>query len=148
MQIRCITVGKASEPAVQTLQDEYAKRLGRWARLQWQLVPHQDAAQESARIMRLIKPQDFVILLDERGQQATTETMAQQLDTWLGSARPLVFVIGGAFGVDDDVRSRADYVWALSQLVFPHQLVRVLLSEQLYRMFSVRDGGKYHHGGK
>lgn len=86
-----------------------------------------------------------MVLLDERGVQRSTPRMADKLEKWLQFGRPLVFVIGGAYGVHDAVRQRADFVWSFSELVFPHQLMRILLVEQLYRMFNYRGGGKYHH---
>lgn len=146
MRIRIISVGKASDNPVQALQAEYEKRLRRWATLEWQLIPHGESVEsESRAILQRIKPNDFVVLLDERGQQFTSEAMAQRLEDWMNRGKPLVFVIGGAFGVDQTVQQRADLVWSFSDLVFPHQLMRVLLAEQVYRMFGVLDGSKYHH---
>lgn len=114
--------------------------------MEWVLLPHKTTADlESSQILQRISDRDYVILLDERGVLHTTEQMTILLDGWIGSSRPLTFVIGGAFGVTDTMRKRADFVWSLSPLVFPHQLVRVLLCEQLYRLFNVRAGGKYHH---
>lgn len=146
MKLRCISVGKPADAAVQSLQSMYEKRLSRWTSMEWVLLPHKTTADlESSQILQRISDRDYVILLDERGVLHTTEQMTILLDGWIGSSRPLTFVIGGAFGVTDTMRKRADFVWSLSPLVFPHQLVRVLLCEQLYRLFNVRAGGKYHH---
>jgi 23S rRNA (pseudouridine1915-N3)-methyltransferase len=146
MQITIIMVGKASDAATAHFVESYEKRLRQWADLQWVLVvTGKNADDESGRIIKQLKPTDFVVLLDERGTQATTSKMAESLDVWLASGRKLVFVIGGAYGVSHELQARADFVWSFSQLVFPHQLMRVLLSEQLYRMFNLRAGGKYHH---
>lgn len=144
MQI--ISVGKPSDKAIAMLSGEYEKRLQRWTDIEWRILPNGRFVQdESEAILRTFKTDDFVVLLDERGQQCTTEAMTNKLDSWLSNGRRLVFVIGGAYGVDDAVQRRADFVWSFSDLVFPHQLMRVMLLEQLYRMFSVRSGGKYHH---
>jgi 23S rRNA (pseudouridine1915-N3)-methyltransferase len=146
MKLRCISVGKPADAAVQSLQSMYEKRLSRWTSMEWVLLPHKTTADlESSQILQRISDRDYVILLDERGVLHTTEQMTILLDGWIDSSRPLTFVIGGAFGVTDTMRKRADFVWSLSPLVFPHQLVRVLLCEQLYRLFNVRAGGKYHH---
>lgn len=147
MKIRCISVGKASEIHIQELQNQYEKRLSRWVKLEWTLLPHSNSGNlESAQILQRITDREFVVLLDERGTLHSTEHMSALLDNWIGKSRPIVFVIGGAYGVSDLLRERADFVWSLSPLVFPHQLVRLLLTEQLYRLFDVRAGGKYHHG--
>lgn len=146
MKIRIVTVGKASEPAIAPLVAEYEKRLSRWAEIQWQYIPHgRDADHESDQILRGLRDNELVILLDERGVMIANEELVEKLETWLSSGKQLVFVIGGAFGVSPALRDRANYVWSFSKQVFPHQLMRVLLAEQLYRTFSLRAGGKYHH---
>lgn len=71
--------------------------------------------------------------------------LAQRIDTALSRAASIVFIIGGAYGVDDTIMSRAQLVWSLSALVFPHQLVRLILTEQLYRAQQISAGGPYHH---
>ncbi len=146
MKIHIITVGKVSDAATLSLQRDFEKRLSRWTDVEWQLVPHGKSVEaECKAILKHIKPTDFVVLLDERGRELSTEGMTRQLDQWLAGRKRIVFVIGGAYGVDEEVTGRADFVWSFSRLVFPHQLMRVLLVEQLYRIFSVRSGGKYHH---
>lgn len=146
MHIQIISVGKASDRSVSALTDEYEKRLSRWTAVTWRLLPSgRTKDEESAAIMKLLKPTDYVVLLDERGTLATTEAITRELEKWLGSGRPIVLIIGGAFGVSGALLDRADFVWSFSKLVFPHQLMRVLLVEQLYRLFNYRDGGKYHH---
>ena len=146
MKVRIITVGKPSSEALRTVQADYERRLGRWVTIEWILLPHQKTAvAENTSIMNRIADRDFVVLLDERGKQVGSTVLAEHLDQWLLSGRLLVFVIGGAFGVTNALRGRADYVWSFSLQTFPHQLMRLLLLEQLYRSFAIRDGGKYHH---
>lgn len=146
MKFKIISIGKASEPALAALTGEYQKRISRWARLDWQLIPHaKTPSDESKSILKLLKSDDFVILLDETGQLLTTDQMAGNLSNWIDDSKNLVFIIGGSYGVSKELIDRADFVWSLSKLVFPHQIVRLLLIEQLYRMLSVRGGGKYHH---
>lgn len=147
MRISIITTGKKPDAAHQTIEQEYIKRLGAWAQVDWRLLPPgKSMDDESIKLLEALKPDDFVVLLDERGQQVTNEVMATHLEKWLVAGRHLVFVIGGAYGVNNAVRGRADYIWSFSALVFPHQLMRLLLTEQLYRLFSLRAGSKYHHG--
>lgn len=93
----------------------------------------------------MLKPDDYVILLDERGKQFDSPALSAKLADIAAGARPVVIVIGGAYGVDERLLERADLIWSLSPLVFPHRLVRLILVEQLYRFQSIRAGQKYHH---
>ncbi|MCX6293908.1 MAG: 23S rRNA (pseudouridine(1915)-N(3))-methyltransferase RlmH, partial [Sphingobacteriales bacterium] len=96
--------------------------------------------------LNLLKKEDYLILLDERGKTLTSEGVASFIQQRANeSEKQLVFLIGGAFGVSKAVFERADYVWSLSPLVFPHQLVRLILSEQIYRACSINRNEKYHH---
>lgn len=96
------------------------------------------------RLFERLRPNDCLIALDERGTQFSTEGLAEMLTRWELSGRNLVFAIGGADGWTTEVRERADVLWSLSALVFPHPLVRILVIEQLYRADSVRQGHPYH----
>lgn len=100
---------------------------------------------ESERILSRLKPDDFVILLDERGKLVDSPSLSRLLLAPLESSKTVVVIIGGAYGVDDTVHNRADIVWSLSPLVFPHQLVRLILAEQLYRAQEIAAGNPYHH---
>ena len=93
-----------------------------------------------------LEKNDYVVLLDETGQQLTSEKLAAliRLRTNDGIKR-LVFIIGGAYGVDEEVKKRADFTWSLSSLTFPHQLVRLILAEQVYRACTIIKNEKYHH---
>lgn len=102
---------------------------------------------ESERILAALKPGEKVVALDERGKQLSSPAFAGQLGAWRDQGlRDVAFVIGGAYGLNDAVRQRADLVLSLSAMVFPHQLVRVLFAEQLYRALSILKGSGYHHG--
>ena len=85
------------------------------------------------------------MLLDERGQNVDSPALASRLQGAFDSSKQVAVIIGGAYGVDDRVRQRADFVWSLSKLVFPHQLVRLILAEQLYRAQEIAGGRPYHH---
>lgn len=101
--------------------------------------------EESESIINKLKPDDFVILLDERGDMYTSPALSQRLVHPLDQSKHVVMIIGGAYGVDEKVRKRADMTWSLSPLVFPHQLVRLILAEQLYRAQSIHLGLPYHN---
>ena len=101
--------------------------------------------EESERILSRLKAEDFVILLDERGKNIDSPALSRLIEAEISHGRQIVVIIGGAYGVDDRVLGRANFVWSLSRLVFPHQLVRLILTEQLYRAQEIARGGGYHH---
>jgi len=100
--------------------------------------------EEGAQILGKTTSGERVILLDEKGNQLTSQRLAQRLATWQGDGRDLCFVIGGPDGVSSDVRDRADVIWSLSDLTLPHGLARVLFAEQMYRAWSLQSGHPYH----
>jgi 23S rRNA (pseudouridine1915-N3)-methyltransferase len=149
MRITVISVGKKPDSHSASLIGEYEKRLKSYAiQIEWRIIAGagKDKIQQSHSISKSLQPADYVILLDESGIQLSSPTFAAKLEQFKQLGRPLVFIIGGAYGVDDSVRKRADLCFSLGPLVFPHQLVRVLLIEQLYRASSITAGGAYHHG--
>ncbi|MFF8817525.1 23S rRNA (pseudouridine(1915)-N(3))-methyltransferase RlmH [Leucobacter sp. NPDC015123] len=151
MSIKVLAVGKKHEAWVKDGIDRYEKRLRKPFDVSWQLLPHSardgDAArvEESERILQRVDRDAFLVLLDERGANVDSPALADRLQGALGQGKHVVIVIGGAYGVDDSVRSRAQFVWSLSKLVFPHQLVRLILAEQLYRAQEIAAGRPYHH---
>ncbi|WP_194294560.1 23S rRNA (pseudouridine(1915)-N(3))-methyltransferase RlmH [Leucobacter muris] len=151
MSIRILAVGKRHEAWVADGIDRYEKRLRKPFDASWQLLPHSsregDAAraEESERILAKVDRDAFLVLLDERGRNVDSPALASALRGAFDSGRTVTVVIGGAYGVSDRVRERADFVWSLSKLVFPHQLVRLILAEQLYRAQEISAGRPYHH---
>ena len=102
--------------------------------------------QESDTILKRVGEKDFLVLLDEKGKELTSKVFSETLLHHQNiSTRNLVFVIGGAYGFSESVYQRANSKIALSQMTFPHQLVRILFLEQLYRAFTILKGEKYHH---
>jgi 23S rRNA (pseudouridine1915-N3)-methyltransferase len=98
---------------------------------------------EAARILEAAG-KDLLIVLDEHGQEVTTAQLAQRMETWLGGGRDVSLVIGGADGLHASLKQKADWLWSLSKLTLPHGMVRVVLSEQLYRAWSVIQNHPYH----
>jgi len=149
--IRIITVGKRHEPWVVDGIERFSRRLKKPYDVDFTFVPHTTAGEqrsreeESAAIERHLRPADHVMLLDERGQQFTSVQLAGHLQQLFDTSRHPVLVIGGAYGVNDRLRARADTVWSLSKLVFPHQLVRLMVIEQIYRAQEISEGRPYHH---
>ncbi len=146
MKCLIISPGKAHDHDVASLIAEYEKRLSKSLPLEWVFPTVGTKESEGAAILKQIKDDDLVVLFDERGKDITSEGLAALLDTALSEGtKRLVCIIGGAYGVSEEVAQRANKTLKLSSLVFPHMLVRLIVAEQLYRAMSIREGGKYHH---
>jgi 23S rRNA (pseudouridine1915-N3)-methyltransferase len=156
MKLLCWSIGKVHEAYVTEGIEQFSKRIRHYYPMEWQLIPppkqaaHLDEIelkkQEAALVLKLLKPDDWLILLDERGQIWDSPGLANQVQQRANEGtKQIVFLIGGAFGVDEQIRARANQVWSLSKLVFPHQLVRLILTEQLYRACTIIRNEKYHH---
>lgn len=156
MKLQFWTVGKAHEPYVKEGIEQFTKRIGNYFPVQWHIIPMPKNAgmmsemdlkiKEGEMIMQFIKKEDYLVVLDERGKQLTSEGLANFIQQRANeSVKNLVFLIGGAYGLSDEVMRCAHFKWSLSQLVFPHQLVRLILSEQVYRACSILKNEKYHH---
>ena len=151
MSVAIITIGKKHESWVSEGIERYQKRLRSPFAIDWVLLPHSslegDRArqEESERILSRLKPTDYVVLLDERGKMLNSPALAKRFEDVFNSSQPVVFIVGGAYGVDESVHARANFVWSLSDLVFPHQLVRLMLVEQVYRAQQITQGSGYHH---
>lgn len=149
--IRVIAVGKKHESWITEGIDRYQKRLRKPFDVEWVLLPHssqtgQQARQnESETILSRVGDDEFVVLLDEKGEQLDSPSLSKRIMTPLGRSQTVTMIIGGAYGVDSSVHERADLVWSLSPLVFPHQLVRLILTEQVYRAQGIANGHPYHH---
>lgn len=151
MSVRVLAVGKKHEAWVADGIARYEQRLRKPFDVSWQLLPHSARegtaarTEESDRILAKLDRDAFVVLLDERGRNVDSPELARTLRGAFDASRPVVLVVGGAYGVDDRVRERAEFVWSLSKLVFPHQLVRLIVAEQLYRAQEIAAGRPYHH---
>lgn len=149
--INIIAIGRKHESWITSGLERYQKRLQKPWDLKWELLPHSAQSglaarlEESRRILDKLQPSDFVILLDERGKLLDSPALSRQIEQTFTYSKTPTIVIGGAYGVDEELTSRADLVWSLSPLVFPHQLVRLMLVEQLYRCQQISSGGSYHH---
>jgi 23S rRNA (pseudouridine1915-N3)-methyltransferase len=156
MKIQLWSIGKIHEAYVKIGIEDFTKRIEKYFSCEWTLIPTPKNAgmlsemdlkkKEGETILEWLQPDDYLVLLDERGKQLTSEQLAQFLQTRANErTKKLVFLIGGAYGVDESVFKRANLQWSLSKLVFPHQLVRLILAEQLYRACSILRNEKYHH---
>ena len=153
MKVRLVLVGRSDRGMVSDGLEHYLKRTERLFPVEQVVLaeagkgdPAYQQKVESERILGALKPGERVVVLDERGRTMTSPQFAEQLGLWRDQGvRQVAFVIGGAYGMNDAVRKRADLVLTLSAMVFPHQLVRVLFAEQLYRATTILQGSPYHH---
>jgi len=153
MKLRIISVGHKMPEWVETACAEYIKRMPREMTTEIiEIKPDKRAAgknsdvvqeAEAKRILEAVG-KDYMIALDERGQEVTTLQLATRMEAWLTGGRDVSFIIGGADGLHPDIKSKADWLWSLSKLTMPHGMVRVMLSEQLYRGWSVINHHPYH----
>lgn len=152
--LKAIVVGKTEKGFAGEGVEFYLKRIQPFQPLEWIEVrsaahsgrdPGQALGLEAEAILKRVTPTDILVLLDERGKTPSTLEFARMLESWSTAPGACVFVIGGAYGVAETIKRRATFTVALSRLTFPHQLVRVILLEQLYRALTVLAGHGYHH---
>lgn len=156
MKIHLWSIGKNHEPYVKAGVEDFTKRIANYYPVQWNIIPQPKNAgmmsemdlkkKEGETILELLNKTDHLVALDERGKQFNSERLAAFIQKRANeSTRNLIFLVGGAFGLDEAVLKRADTTWSLSSLVFPHQLVRLIIAEQLYRACTILRNEKYHH---
>jgi 23S rRNA (pseudouridine1915-N3)-methyltransferase len=147
MKLLILSIGKEKNDLTYDLVKHFETRLLRYIPVEWMFLPHEHSAvKEGEKLLSLLKKEDYVVLLDEKGKDMKSEALAELVENrMIDSVKRLVFIIGGAYGVSPSVHVRANYTWKLSSLVFPHMLVRVILAEQLYRAMTILHGEKYHH---
>ncbi|WP_153461423.1 23S rRNA (pseudouridine(1915)-N(3))-methyltransferase RlmH [Sediminibacillus terrae] len=158
MKITIISVGKLKEKYLKQGIAEYVKRLGAYAKVEEIEVPDEKAPEnlsaadmemvkqkEGDRILAKIGVDDYVISLEIKGEMITSEQLASKIDklTTYGNSK-LVFVIGGSLGLSNDVQQRSNYALSFSKMTFPHQVMRLVLLEQVYRAFRINRGEPYH----
>lgn len=156
MKVLFLAVGKSHEAYIIDGTNDFTLRISRYYNVEWQLVaPPKNAAafsenelkkQEAKLILQHLQPNDFLVLLDERGKQLSSIDLADFIQQKaVSSTKRIVFLIGGAYGVDATLFKQAGLTWSLSKLVFPHMLVRLILAEQVYRACTIIRNEKYHH---
>lgn len=156
MKIQLWSIGKEHDPYIRDGMAVFQKRLHHYVDFDVKLIPTVKQAaslsipelkkQEAKLIMDLLQPTDFLLALDEKGKMMTTVQFADFLQQRTNAGtRQLIILIGGAFGIDETLLQRAQLKMSLSPLTFPHQLVRLIFTEQLYRAYTVLNREKYHH---
>ena len=158
MKITLITVGKIKEKYLKDAIAEYSKRLSRYCKLEIievadEKTPDQASetveegirAKEGERILKYIKDDMYVVTLEISGKMLSSEELAEKINSLgLAGKSSIAFVIGGSIGLGKEVLSRSDYALSFSKMTFPHQLMRVILLEQVYRSYRIIRGSPYH----
>ena len=158
MKITILTVGKIKEKYLRDAIAEYSKRLSRYCKLEIievadektpenvsETVEDAIRSKEGERLLKNVRDGAFVITLEIGGKQLTSEELADKIDT-LGvqGVSHIIFIIGGSIGLGREVLARSDYALSFSKMTFPHQLMRVILLEQVYRSYRIINGEPYH----
>jgi len=149
MTITIITIGTKPKPEITALINDYSKRLPKHIKLVWLFLKHESGdsstsiMKESENILNALPQQSKVILLDETGQTLDSNQLSKQIFSQPG--QDISFIIGGAYGVNQAVKDKAGIVLSLGRIVYPHQLVRLILTEQIYRSYTIHTGHPYHH---
>jgi len=155
MQYQLIWVGETRESYLKTGQEIFIQRLRHYMRFKICVVKGEKVSKsrsdtqvmslEGKRLLEKISPEKWVVVLDRTGMQLSSEKLAKKINQWQNRAvREVVFIIGGPLGLDQAVLKRANFIWSFSELTLTHEMIRVLLLEQLYRAHTILKGEKYH----
>ncbi len=156
MKFHFVNIGKSHADAFRKAINDFTRRINKYYKTEWTIIPPLKSAaslsvdnlkeNEAQAILSKINKDDFVVLLDETGKQLSSVELADFIEQKASSStRTIIFLIGGAFGVSNEIKQRANFIWSLSKLVFPHMLVRLILAEQVYRACTILRNEKYHH---
>lgn len=158
MKITLITVGKIKEKYLKDAISEYSKRLSRYCKLEIievadektpdnasQIVEDGIRDKEGERILKYVKEDEFVVTLEIKGKLLTSEELADKIETLgIQGTSHIIFIIGGSIGLGNEVLKRSNYALSFSKMTFPHQLMRVILLEQIYRSYRIINHEPYH----
>ena len=155
MQIKIIVVGKLKEKSYQEISDEFSKRIRPFCsekiiEIQAENLKNVSTdkiarERESQRILPQISDDAYVVILDIQGKQISSEALAEKVKEISNSGvNELIFIIGGATGIDESIKKRADFALSFSNMTFTHQFARLMLQEQLYRAFKIMNNEPYH----
>lgn len=149
--IKIITVGSIKEKYLKDAIEEYSKRIRRYTNLEIIEVKDEGLVEkdkalklEQEKIEKHINNKDYIITLEIEGKEYTSEELAKQLDNIFINNSTITFIIGGSYGLSDEIKKQANTHLSFSKMTFPHQLFRVLLLEQIYRAYKINNNENYH----
>ncbi len=149
--IKVITVGKLKEKYLKEAEEEYLKRLSKYTKVE--LIEVNDSKiddmkqallEEKNNILKYINPKDYIITLEIEGKQLTSPELADKIDKTFISNSDITFIIGGSYGMHEEIKAKSNFKLSFSKMTFPHQLIRVFLLEQLFRAFKISNNETYH----
>ena len=149
--IKIIAVGKLKEVYLKDAQDEYLKRLGKYNKIE--LIEVEDSkvdeerqalSEEKNNILKHIGSKDYIITLEINGKELSSLELADKIDKTLITNSDIIFIIGGSYGIHNDILAKSNFSLSFSKMTFPHQLFRILLLEQLFRSYKILNNEKYH----
>ena len=149
--IKVLCVGRIKEKYLSDAIDEYLKRITKYTKIE--IIELEDINKdnieiikklEGKNILKNVKDRDYVITLEIDGNMLSSEELSKKIENTMINNSNIVFVIGGSYGISDEVKLRSDYKLSFSKLTFPHQLFRVILLEQLYRSYKIINNESYH----
>ena len=149
--IKIICVGKIKEEYLNKGINEYKKRISKYHNIE--IYELQDEGlldkqttlkKEKEKILKIINPKDYLIILDIDGKELNSIQIAKKIDEIFITNSNIAFIIGGSYGIDDSIKDLADLKLSFSKLTFPHQLFRIILLEQIYRAFKINNNEEYH----
>ena len=144
MLVKLVLIGKLKDRSWEAHCQEYLRRLGAYGKVEYVELPDSNPENEAKLITRELERDRGaeVVVLGEEGKEYTSIELSQKIPS---VNRKIVFIVGGPYGVDPEIKQRADWIWSLSKMTFPHEIARLLLCEQLYRAYNLAHGGGYHH---
>lgn len=155
MKIKLLLVGKTTDESIRNIEADYEKRIKRYTAFESVVIDNSSVRngpeliikqKEGEMILKRVSATDHLILLDERGKIYSSVQFANEVNNWMNSSKKtVVLTIGGAYGFSEDVKKRANGMISLSAMTFSHQIVRVIMLEQVYRAFTILNNEPYHH---
>lgn len=149
--IKIICVGKIKEAFFRDAIDEYKKRLSKYTAIE--IIEVQDEGltdqktaikKESEKILKVVNQKDFIITMEIEGKELSSQELASKIDNIFNINNNITFIIGGSYGLSDEVKQLSNFKLSFSKLTFPHQLFRIILLEQIYRAFKINNNESYH----
>lgn len=149
--IKIITVGKLKEKYLSDAQEEYLKRLSKYTKIE--LIEVNDSKvddmkqallEEKNNILKHISSKDYIITLEIEGKELSSIELAEKIDKTFISNSDITFIIGGSYGMHEEIKDKSDFKLSFSKMTFPHQLFRILLLEQIFRSYKILNNEKYH----
>lgn len=149
--IKIVCVGKLKEKYLKDASLEYIKRISKYTKLD--VIELEDEGisdsvvalrREKEKILKVINPRDFIITLEIEGIELTSVEFSKKIDNILINYPNICFIIGGSYGIDDEIKNMSNLKLSFSKMTFPHQLFRVMLLEQIYRVYKIKTGESYH----